>query len=56
MEIESILVLKALPDGDFGRDAFIDLHRISRTHLRHPTCDGIGSSKGSSDAGVYGRG
>jgi hypothetical protein len=46
MGIESILVLKALPDGDFGRDAFIDLHRISRTHLRHPTSGAIGYSRG----------
>jgi hypothetical protein len=30
MGIESILVLKALPEGDFGQDAVIDAHRISR--------------------------
>jgi hypothetical protein len=40
MGIESTLVLKALPDGDFGQDAIIDAHRISRTHLRYPTSGG----------------
>src|ERR1700724_607465 len=47
MGIESILVSKALPDGNFGQKAVMDAHRyMSRNHLRHLTSGVIRCSSG----------
>jgi hypothetical protein len=58
MEIESILVLKALPDGDFDQNVVIDFHRRSSSgnHLRHPTPEPSVLQEDSSDDCVYTRG
>src|SRR5205809_3655286 len=47
MGIQSISVLKALPDGEFEKKVVIDAHRCRTScHLRHPTSGPIPSSRG----------
>ena len=43
MGIESIVVSKALPDGDFGQKAVIDAHRYMapRIHRRHSSVGAV---------------